>query len=56
MRGLDATSGSLFSYVDLEGRVPAKDPLRVIRGIVNGSVPIQCRPVRPPSASIDNLS
>ena len=35
MRGSDATSGSLFSYVDLEGRVPAKHPLRTIRGIVN---------------------
>ncbi len=35
MRGSDATSGSLFSYVDLEERVPAKHPLRVIRGIVN---------------------
>ena len=35
MRGSDATSGSLFSYVDLEARVPAKHPLRVIREIVN---------------------
>ena len=35
MRGSDATSGSLFSYVDLEERVPAKHPLRTIRGIVN---------------------
>ena len=35
MRGSDATSGALFSYVDLEDRVPAKHPLRVIRGIVN---------------------
>jgi transposase len=35
MRGSDQTSGSLFSYVDLEERVPAKHPLRVIRGIVN---------------------
>ena len=34
-RGLDATSGSLFSDVDLEERVPAKHPLRVIRRIVN---------------------
>jgi transposase len=35
MRGSDRTSGSLFSYVDLEARVPAKHPLRVIRGLVN---------------------
>ena len=35
MRGSDATSGSLFSYVDLEERVPAKHPLRTIRAIVN---------------------
>ena len=34
MRGLDERTGSLFSYLDLEGRVPAKHPLRVI-GIVN---------------------
>jgi hypothetical protein len=35
MRGWDATSGSLFSYVDLEQRVPAKHPLRVIKAIVD---------------------
>ena len=35
MRGSDQTSGSLFSYVDLETRVPQSHPLRVIRGIVN---------------------
>jgi transposase len=35
MRGQDETSGSLFSYVDLEERVPRNHPLRVIRGIVN---------------------
>ena len=34
MRGSDARSGSLFSYVDLEERVPAKHPLRVIKAIV----------------------
>jgi len=28
-------SGSLFSYVDLEARVPARHPLRLIREIVN---------------------
>jgi transposase len=35
MRGSDNSSGSLFSYVDLEERVPAKHPLRVIRALVN---------------------
>jgi transposase len=35
MRGSDAGSGSLFSYVDLEQRVPAKHPLRVIKTIVD---------------------
>jgi len=35
MRGEDRSSGSLFSYVDLESRVPADHPLRLIRGIVN---------------------
>jgi transposase len=35
MRGGDERSGALFSYVDLEARVPADHPLRVIRGIVN---------------------
>ena len=28
MRGSDARTGELFSYVDLEDRVPAKHPLR----------------------------
>jgi len=35
MRGGDQSSGSLFSYVDLEERVPGNHPLRVIREIVN---------------------
>ena len=35
MRGSDARSGSLFSYVDLESRVPARHPLRVIKAIVD---------------------
>ena len=35
MRGSDAVVGSLFSYVDLEQRVRADHPLRMIRGIVN---------------------
>ena len=35
MRGLDERSGELFSYVDLERRVPVRHPLRAIRTIVN---------------------
>ena len=35
MRGSDQHSGDLFSYVDIEARVPARHPLRMIRGIVN---------------------
>lgn len=35
MRGSDARSGSLFSYVDLEERVPKKHPLRTIKAIVD---------------------
>lgn len=35
MRGHEQTSGRLFSYVDLEERIPASHPLRTIREIVN---------------------
>ena len=35
MRGSDTRSGELFSYVDLDQRVPAKHPLRKIRQLVN---------------------
>jgi hypothetical protein len=35
MRGSDTRSGELFSYVDLEKRVPAKHPLRLVRSVVN---------------------
>ena len=35
MRGTDERSGSLFSYVDIEARVPAGHPLRRIRDLVN---------------------
>ena len=35
MRGSDVTSGSLFSYVDLESRIPKGHPLRAVRDLVN---------------------
>ena len=35
MRGSEVRSGSLFSYVDLEARVPQGHPLRTIRAVVN---------------------
>ena len=35
MRGSDGKSGSFFSYVDLDERVPKRHPLRLIRAIVN---------------------
>ena len=35
MRGEDSGSGSFFSYVDLEERIPKSHPLRVIRTVVN---------------------
>jgi len=38
MRGNDETSGSLFSYVDLEARIPARHPLRKIRQVVNAAL------------------
>ncbi|OJH43082.1 transposase, partial [Paracoccus sp. SM22M-07] len=38
MRGTDETSGSLFSYIDLKERIPAKHPLRKIRQVVNDAL------------------
>ena len=38
MRGADKTSGSLFSYVDLEDRIPPRPPLRKIRQVVNDAL------------------
>lgn len=38
MSGTDETSRSLFSYVDLEERIPARHPLRKIRQVVNDAV------------------
>ena len=38
MRGSDESSGSLFSYVDLEARVPGDHPLRTIRDLTNATL------------------
>src|SRR5258708_7320337 len=38
MRGSDREAGSLFSYVDIESRIPAGHPLRRIREFVNGAL------------------
>jgi transposase len=38
MRGTDEASGTLFSFLDLEERVPAGHPLRKIRQIVNDAL------------------
>lgn len=38
MRGKDQRSGSLFSYVDIEARVPAGHPLRQVRELVNATL------------------
>ena len=40
MRGLDQQSSSLFSYVNLEERIPATHPLRIIRNIVNAALAV----------------
>ena len=38
MRGTDEASGSLFSYIDLEERIPPRHPLRKIRQVVNDAL------------------
>src|SRR5262245_23289270 len=38
MRGSDEQNGALFSYVNLEERIPARHPLRLIREIVNAGL------------------
>ena len=40
MRGRDERAGELFSYVDLEKRVRADHPLRMIRTIVNEALAV----------------
>jgi hypothetical protein len=37
MRGSDKQTGSLFSYVNLEDRIPARHPLRKIKGVVDAA-------------------
>ena len=38
MRGEDRTIGALFSYVDIEARIPAKHPLRAMRRLTNAAL------------------
>ena len=38
MRGEDRTSGALFSYVDIEARVPPPHPLRAMRRLTNAAL------------------
>ena len=38
MRGEDRTSGTLFSYVDVEARIAAKHPLRAMRRLTNAAL------------------
>ena len=38
MRGGEVRSGSLFSYVDLEARVPRSHPSRTIRAVVDAAL------------------
>src|SRR5262245_22631192 len=35
MRGSDELTGSMFSYVNIEARIPANHPIRIIRRVVN---------------------
>jgi transposase len=38
MRGTDKISGSLFSHVDIEGRIPARHPLRQVKRIIDDAL------------------
>jgi transposase len=40
MRGSDERTGSLFSYVDIDQRVPEGHPLRRVRELVNGALAV----------------
>lgn len=37
-RGSDEVTGSLFSHVDLEERIPSRHPLRKIRSVLNDAL------------------
>ena len=55
MRGTDQTTGSLFSYVDLEARVPGQHPLRAIRMIVTLAVDGTVEPAEAPGVVDDGV-
>ena len=62
MRGADEHSGSLFSYIDLESRIPEAHPLRAIRAIVdaaladlNAAFQAMYSPIGRPSIPPENL-
>ena len=62
MRGANVQSGSLFSYVSCEERVPADHPLRVIRAIVDEALvglserlDGMCSPQGPPLTPLEKL-
>lgn len=38
MRRMEEASGSLFSSIDLEERIPARHPLRKMRQVVNDAL------------------
>src|SRR5258708_24958228 len=38
MRAEDRTSGALFSYVDIEARIPVRHPLRAMRRLTNAAL------------------
>ena len=38
MRGEDGTSGALFSYVEVEARIPGQHPLRAMRRLTNAAL------------------
>ena len=40
MRGEDGQSGTLFSYVSCEARVPSDHPLRLIRAVVDEALDV----------------
>jgi transposase len=56
MRGGDDRKGELFSYVDLETRVRADHPLRIIRGIANEALAAMERDFAPLYAQIGRPS